>query len=531
MQPALIKLYKNFRSRLNVLNTTNIIFEQIMSKELGDINYTQEEFLNLGAEYDETEQNLKTELHIIDLKDEDDTVGVGVPDDPQNEEPIEKTMLEAKFVAKKIQELINSEYKVVDKKEGQRKIKYKDIVILLRATSNTAPIYEKEISELNIPVYSDSSEEYLESIEIQTIMSVLKIIDNPMQDIPLVTVLRSMIGGFTDNELVEIRLVDKYCNFYETMQKALLQVDENLKNKIETFLKKINIWREEQEYLSLDELIWKILEDTGYFEYVGLMPNGYLRQANLKMLFEKAKTYESASFTGLFNFINFIEKLKLSSGDMGAAKIIGENENVVRIMSIHKSKGLEFPVVFLANSSKQFNMQDLNDNILLDQDMGIGPKYIDYRRKIEYNTLAKEAIKIKTRREVISEEMRVLYVALTRAKEKLIIIGTSKDLEKELSEKQELINLYEGEKIDKSIIENYISYLDWIELVNIKKEKEMQEYFELYKHKKNEILNKTNNQILHDKGTARCATIKNKQKTIKHKTIIRKHTTKTKLEI
>lgn len=309
-----------------------------------------------------------------------------------------------------------------------------------------------------------------------------------MQDIPLVTVLRSMIGGFTDNELVEIRLVDKYCNFYEAIEKAKIQVDKTLSDKIEKFINNIEKWREEQEILSLDELIWKIYEETGYYDYVGLMPNGTLRQANLKMLFEKAKVYESASFTGLFNFINFIEKLKLSSGDMGSAKIIGENENVVRIMSIHKSKGLEFPIVFLANSSKGFNMMDLRENIMLDQDIGIGPKYIDYIKKIEFNTMAKEAIKIKTRKEIISEEMRVLYVALTRAKEKLIITGTSNDLEKELKEKQQVAQMCNKGKIDEFITQKYISYLSWIELVYLKNKEEMQDYFEVFKYTKKELL-------------------------------------------
>lgn len=319
-------------------------------------------------------------------------------------------------------------------------------------------------------------------------MSLLKIIDNPMQDIPLVTVLRSMIGGFTDNELVEIRLASKNSYIYEAMEMAKIQVDKKLRQKIEGFFNKIESWRQEQEILSLDELIWKIYEDTSYYEYVGLMPNGALRQANLKLLFEKAKVYESASFAGLFNFINFIEKLKLSSGDMGAAKIIGENEDVVRIMSIHKSKGLEFPIVFLANSSKQFNMMDLKDSIMLDQDLGIGPKYIDCIRKIEFNTMAKEAIKIKSKKEIISEEMRVLYVALTRAKEKLIITGTSKDLSKDLSQKEQMIKMCNKEKIDKHIVQKYINYLEWIELVYLKNKEEMKDYFELYKHTKKELL-------------------------------------------
>ncbi len=489
-----IQLFKNFRSRDTVLNLTNIIFEEIMSKELGNIEYNENEYLNLGASYPER-NDAKAECYLINLKDEEQNEwdmyeeNEEEEETEENSEPVEKNMIESKFVANKIQELIENKFQVYDIKQKQyRNIKYKDIVILLRATSNVAPIYEKTLAEANIPVYSDSSSEYLESTEIQTIMATLKIINNPMQDIPFVAVLRSIIGGFTDNELVEIRLVDRHCNFYECIQKAILQVNNSLRAKIENFLTKIEKWREEQEYLSLDELIWKIYEETSYYEYVGLMKNGSLRQANLKMLFEKAKAYENASFTGLFNFINFIEKIKTSSGDLDAAKIIGENEDVVRIMSIHKSKGLEFPVVFLCNSSKQFNMNDLKNSILLDHDLGIGPQYIDYRKRIEYNTLAKEAIKLKIKNENISEEMRVLYVALTRAKEKLYITGTSRDAEEEIKEKENTVEIFKNKKISKLTMQRYLSYMHWIEYVYLKNKETMKEFFEFNIINKNEIL-------------------------------------------
>ena len=217
----------------------------------------------------------------------------------------------------------------------------------------------------------------------------------------------------------------------------------------------------------MSELIWKIYVDTGYYSYVGMMPNGTLRQANLKMLFERAKEYEKTSFKGLFNFIRFLEKLKLKNNDMQSAKIIGENEDVVRIMSIHKSKGLEFPIVFLSSTSKRINMQDLNSNILLHEDIGIGPQYINYEKMIEYSTSAKDAIKIVLKEENIAEEMRILYVALTRAKEKLIITGVTNDYDKEIEQKKEILKIYnlKNEKINPIILKKYISYLDWLELV------------------------------------------------------------------
>lgn len=493
-----IQLFKNFRSRKNILDTTNIIFQEIMSKDLGDVDYNEDEYLNLGANYEEPQlENIdfagKTEINIINLED---TTKDSQEDEEDNvkTERIENSILEARYVAKKINELVNSNYYVLDKKEGYRKVTYKDIVVLLRSTTELSPIYEKEISDLGMPVYSETSTEYLNSVEIQLIMSCLKIIDNPMQDIPLVTVMRSMIGGFTDNDLIEIRLADKYENFYESIVKARIQVNEELRNKIDSFLELINNWREASEFLALDELIWKIYMDTGYYNYVGLMQNGKLRQANLKMLFERAKQYESASFKGVFNFINFIDKLKLRNNDLGAAKIIGENENVIRIMSIHKSKGLEFPVVFLSSTGKNFNLKDLREKILIHQEIGFGPNYENSELKIEYPTLAKEAIKMVSKIESISEEMRVLYVALTRAKEKLIITGIEKDLQKSIESKEKELQIYESEdnaKINPKMLESYKSYLDWIELVYLKNKIKNSDIFEFNVISKAEILNQT----------------------------------------
>ena len=464
-----IQLFKNFRSRKNILDTTNIIFKDIMSKELGDINYNEKEYLNLGASYEELENGIaaNTDICVIDSKENNPEE----ENDETIEEPIENIELEAKFVAKKIRQMLDSKKLIFDKKYGNREITYKDIVILLRSTKDKANIFETELANLSIPVYSDTSLEYLNSIEIQVIMSLLKIIDNPMQDIPLVCVLRSIIGGFTDNELISIRLENKEkISFYEAMKRyEESNNQEKLSEKILNFFNKINSWKQEAQYLELDDFIWKIYNDTGYYNYVSAMPDGILRQANLKLLFEKAKQYEKASFKGLYNFINFIDKVRTSSGDLSSAKLIGENENVVRIMSIHKSKGLEFPVVFLCNSNKKFNVQDLNNQVLLHQDLGFGLTHIETDKKLQYSTLAKEAIKLKSKEEIISEEMRILYVALTRAKEKLIITGVQNDIEKQLKEKQELLNIYlDEEKINKNILKKYKSYLDWIELVYLK---------------------------------------------------------------
>lgn len=461
-----IQLFKNFRSRSNILDFTNLVFEDIMSRELGNIEYNQDEYLNLGANFETIQnQDYKTELEILDLSEENDDIWKTDEEETEEEqEKVEDVVLEARFVARKIKELIDSKYQIIDKKTGRRDIQYKDIAILLRTSSGVANVYEKEISELEIPVYSDSSSQYLQSVEIETIMSLLRIINNPMQDIPLVTVMRSPIGNFTDNELIEIRMADRNSSFYEALLKSDLE-------KAHRFLALLKELREDEEYMTLDEWIWNIYTKTGYMNYVNLMPNGALRVSNLRMLFERAKQYEEASFKGLYNFINFIDKIKFNQEDLKAAKIIGENENVVRIMTIHKSKGLEFPVVILAGVGKQFNFRDLNGKILLDQDLGMGPQYIDSDRYIEFKTLAKKALAIKAKNEAISEEMRILYVALTRAKEKLIIVGRQKDVNKKMSEKQKLLEIYstiDDNKINPYLLQKYKTYLDWLELIYLK---------------------------------------------------------------
>ena len=263
--------------------------------------------------------------------------------------------------------------------------------------------------------------------------------------------------------------MDRNVSYYRAFEKAKdsKEIKDELKEKIAQFINLLKELREEEKIKSLDELIWDIYNKTGYYHYVGLMPDGTLRQANLKKLFEKAREYEKISLKGLFNFILFMEKVGTSSGSIDSARIIGENDDVVRIMSIHKSKGLEFPIVFLCNSNKKFNLKDMNEKIVLDNNLGIGANYIV--DGIEFPTIAKDAIKIKANKEAISEEMRVLYVALTRAKEKLIIVGTSDNVEKKLQEKVDEINKYykftKPEKLNPKLVEKYKTYLDWIELV------------------------------------------------------------------
>ena len=317
-----IQLFQNFRSRSSVLDITNLVFDNIMSKDLGGIEYNKKEYLNEGAKFEKPTQKIniagKTELNIIDLKKEDEEI-----DEEIEEKILEKSQIEAKVIAKRIKRLFEDDYCVYDKNVGYRKATFKDIVILLRTTSDTAKVYEKELTQNGFPTFTDTGSNYFETEEIQIVLAVLKVIDNPNDDIPLVTVLRSPIGGFTDNELIEIRLEERNGLFYRALETTKERTKNlELRKKVTKFLEMLNDWQLKQEYLSLDELIWYIYESTNYYNFVSSEPNGELKTANLKLLFEKAKDYEKASFKGLYNFINYIDKISKSSDDIGSAKLI-----------------------------------------------------------------------------------------------------------------------------------------------------------------------------------------------------------------
>ena len=481
-----IQLYKNFRSRQEVIEGVNYIFKMVMSKTVGELEYTDEEALNLGASFESAndEESIvggEIELHILDKsgiikdKDEDYSDDDNEEGSKEEEEDIDGITLEAKIVAKRIKELFEDKdgkkFKVFDKDTKEyRDVKYKDIVILLRATKNWSEIFLDELGSEGIPVYADTGSGYFESIEIRTIMSLLKIIDNPLQDVPMIATLRSPIVGFTAEELSDLRLLNKDLYFYEVIKEVsegIHKVNEELSFKCNKFMDDLSKWRERAIYTPIDEFIWYLYMDTAFYGYVGAMPNGKLRQANLKILFQRAKQYESTSFKGLFNFINFINKLRKSSGDMGSAKVLGENEDVVRIMSIHKSKGLEFPIVFTSGTGKQFNLMDLTNSILYHEELGFGPNYVNLETRNSYSTLPKEAIKKKIRLETLSEEMRILYVAFTRAKEKLIITGASSNLEKDIKKWVSAASLDENIVLPSEVLKGK-SYLDWIAMAMCK---------------------------------------------------------------
>ncbi|HBF4994221.1 TPA: helicase-exonuclease AddAB subunit AddA [Clostridioides difficile] len=489
-----IMLYKNFRSREEVVDAVNYIFENIMNENIGEIEYTEKERLNLGANFnvDTDEKSIiggATEIHLIQkdnkldddiINDKDDRIN-NKEDEIEEEEKLDNIQLEARMVGNIIKDLmkVNEDgkiQKVYDKGiDGYRSVEFRDIVILLRATSAWAPVFADELMNMDIPTYADVGVGYFDTIEIKTILSLLQIIDNPMQDIPLISVLKSPIFGFTPEDLIDIRVQSKDKIFYEVL-KSTAEYDgftdsqnenesefipsEECINKSKDFLTKLKEFKEKSMYMSTDEFIWYLYTRTGYYAYVGALPGGSQRQANLKVLFERAKQFEETSLKGIFNFVNFIEKLKKSSSDMGSAKTLGENANVVRIMSIHKSKGLEFPVVICSAMGKNFNTQDFKKSILYHHNLGYGPQFVDYERRISFPSIAKEALKSKINIENLSEEMRVLYVAFTRAKEKLIITGSTRNIQDSIKrwsngiESLDTISQYE--------ILKGKNFLDWI---------------------------------------------------------------------
>ncbi|MEG1311219.1 MAG: helicase-exonuclease AddAB subunit AddA [Romboutsia sp.] len=466
-----IMLYKNFRSRQEVVDCANYIFENTMSTNIGEIDYNEGERLNLGAIFKENEKEKvivggPSEVHIMqsNIKSEYSD-GDDKESSEDEEEAVDNIQLEARMVGKIIKNLMHPQkdgkiQMVYDKKlDDYRPIQFKDIVILLRATSAWAPVFTDELMDMDIPTYADTGIGYFDTIEIKTIISLLQVIDNPMQDIPILAVLKSPICGFTPEELIDIRIEDNQNSFYEALE-IFSKKDYEKSNKCIEFLSKLEDYKEKSLYMSTDEFLWYLYTKTGYYAYVGALPGGSQRQANLKILFERAKQFEETSFKGIFNFINFISKLKKSNTDMGSAKTLGENANVVRVMSIHKSKGLEFPIVICSGMGKNFNTQDFKKDILYHHELGYGPQVVDYERRISYPSIVKEALKTKINLENLSEEMRVLYVAFTRPKEKLIITGSTGDIEKSLKSWSNGIN--GNETISQYKILKAKGFLDWI---------------------------------------------------------------------
>lgn len=528
-----IDLARNFRSRMEVVNAVNVLFRQIMNESVAEIAYDERAELISGASFPEREDTggmspYTPELLLIDR------LGKGA-EEPSEESAseedggmmevevleMETAQLEARAIARRIREMTGESGKplmVYDKAlKSMRPAGYGDMVILLRSAMVWASLIIEELRQEGIPAFGEQNKGYFQATEVEIILSLLQVIDNPRQDIPLASVLRSPILGLSEEEMAQVRLCAKG-TYYDALKAAAalgglapvldserslglvdgkwtpgtelesmaeaaaghelvagssssasmrmngpnVEISTELGTKLGLFMDRLRRWRQEARQGSLSELIWGIYSETGYLDWIGGLPGGKQRQGNLTALYDRAVQYEQdTSSRGLFRFLTFVSRLRERGGDLGTAGGTDSQGNAVRLMTIHKSKGLEFPVVFVAGLSKNFNQQDLNSPFLMHKELGFGPKFVDEGMRVSYPTLPNLAIRRRSQLELLAEEMRVLYVALTRPKEKMILVGTVKDLPKKVSA------WAQADHNPELLLPDYVlargrSYLDWI---------------------------------------------------------------------
>ncbi|MGI2293965.1 helicase-exonuclease AddAB subunit AddA [Paenibacillus sp. GXUN7292] len=471
-----IDLARNFRSRTEVVDGVNHVFRSIMREKVAEMDYDKAAELVYQASFPDPHFDCSIQFAVLDKaaaqeeqESEDSSLHSDEASGEENRQEAEEAQelqtaqLEGRWIAAQLLELKANGYQVYDGKQKRyRPFEWRDTVILLRATSQWAPILIEQLQELGIPAYAELGSGYFDATEVQTMLSLLHIIDNPYQDIPLAAVLRSPMFGLTAEQLARIRIQLKHGAYYDAVIEAAsrLKQEDELWLKLSRFLDLLDKWRDEARQGSLPDLLWLIYRETGFYDFVGGLPGGMQRQANLRALHDRSRQFESTSMRGLFRFLRFIERMKESGGDLGTARALGEGEDVVRIMSIHKSKGLEFPVVFSAGLGKKFNQQDLRSAFLLHKQLGFGPRIVDQGLKASYPSLPYLAIRSAQKMELLAEEMRILYVALTRPKEKLYLLGTVNDAAKKKS--QWLAAAGDAGELPDYRIASAQSFLDWL---------------------------------------------------------------------
>lgn len=466
-----IMLSENFRSRMEVIRSVNAVFEKVMSPCIGDVMYTGGEALERSAEREvyegranpsnDNHRGYYSELHHIAV----------IGGEEESDTDISAAAGEGAQIADRIRSLIDGHFQVYRGDGAYSDIEYRDIVILARSVRTDGDVLRTMLESRGIPAFVQK-DEYFERREIKLMLSLITLINNHMQDIPLVAVMRSPIGGFSENELAIIRAESRGKTFYNSVRyykteaEKLSDKEEKIRRKCRRFLSDLDRWRGYVKMKSIASLIWTLYEETGFYDFMGALEGGEEAQANLKLLYERAKRYEESGFKGIFNFIRYIERMENSRDDLSGAKLVNENHNVVRIMTIHKSKGLEFPVVFLARTAKRMaiGLAGEETRIMLHKDMGIGIDYYNYEdmycKKLMFNEYIKEANKS----EQMSEEMRLMYVAMTRAKEKLIVMSTRKfaDRDKYEEYKESLLKFNSMDKVPLIFLEGAKCYSDWI---------------------------------------------------------------------
>ncbi len=572
-QKLVIDLNRNFRSRLEVIEGVNFLFRQIMSEGAGEIAYDDQAALCHGASF-VSNPELKTaegpiELHLFDPKTIrlisnpttipnsdsqanlesisntvlDQTSEVTEPhesldsegedqevidnDEPSLEE-VEAARIEARLVASRIQSMVREkEFQVYDKQLSDfRYVQYSDIVILMRSFSSIAPVYVEEFQNAGIPVYAETSSGYFGASEVETILSLLKVIDNPRLDIPLAAVLRSPLVDMNGSELGMLRSLLPNGDFYEALvlafwasmqshksdstttnesqaennlelnskcsdssyfeaswlseieetlniyrsyfpqllakAKHILKKAPELRNKVDSFWPKLQAWRKLSRRTSLANLLWQLYEETGYLAYVGTLPSGVQRQANLRVLYDRACRYEATNYRGLFRFLRFLEKFQGQGKDLGNARALGEKEDVVRLITVHSSKGLEFPVVFMVGLGTKFNTRSLTGRLLLHSELGAGIPLMDIENQVRYPSFIQYAVKERLWQESLAEELRILYVALTRAKERLLLYGSLTKVDESLGKWLRLAMSCTDDTFPDGQLRSAKNFLDWI---------------------------------------------------------------------
>ena len=451
----LIELSQNFRSRREVTRSVNWFFFQLMQRTVGGIEYDLHSALYCGAEYPPEEKGstrYRTEILLADTEDA-----------PEELPGIEA---EALMIADKIRALVSEAFPVTERSKGGetvlRPVEYRDIVILLRTASGQDQVIQQVLEEQGIPVYAESRGGYFDAQEVRLALNLLSVIDNPMNDIPLAAVLHSALFGFTADELARIRALSPVSSVGNGFYGALLAYspEDALQEKIRDFLSQLKSWRQAGVSLSLSMLLRRLYRETGLLSYVSALPGGDRRKANLMALLSKAADFEKTSYHGIFHFIRYVEKLRKYQADEGEQNTVSDRDNVVRIMTIHKSKGLEFPVVFLAGCGKTMNASDERQRIILHQDFGIAADLADPKKRLRKKTFMRSVFGERNRVERLGEEMRVLYVGMTRAKEKLFLTAAVKDREKILQCAEDWEEL--PGKLSYGEISGASSYLDWI---------------------------------------------------------------------
>ena len=437
--PACVVLGRNFRSRPGVTDAVNFVFRQLMSRQTGELDYTAEEELVPGASYPASEEPA-AELDVIDLSAGDDGDSGAIA-------------AESRRIAELIYGMMDGTPRIAENGTARPAV-YRDFCVLLRSANRPAHDYVRELNALGIPAWADTTGGFFEAYEVGVALSLLQIVDNPVQDIPLLSVMMSPVYGFTPDDMAEIRIHARGGRLYPAVAAAAKRGSA----KAAGFLEQIEEFRTLSAATPSDRLIRTVFEKTGLFELVQAMPNGELRLANLRLLLEYAKRFEATGYSGLSGFLRFLDRMRRSSGDLSAAAALTESANVVRIMSIHRSKGLEFPVCIVAGCAHRFNRE--SPAVLLHPELGLGTRLKD-ETGVRYNTMPRSAVSLELTRDEMSEELRVLYVAMTRAKEKLILLATLNDAGKTLS-KLALRLTPQAKRIQPYVVRSASSLADWL---------------------------------------------------------------------